>query len=192
MRVWKTKYIPDGLRQLFIIFLFFWKGLYQWVYRTHEDAEEDRAQQSTFNADLNGSHLESSKGHLSMEGNGELDPLHKSQQEAGKGKPTQFHEGRKCRQVRHFLITQEERGGGNVKCNYCCRKSLLLAKCVTSCSFSGKILSCSSLFGRNMKFGCNIGILQLWLNREECPLLWTEEIALVNCGVSDACFLLTP
>ncbi|XP_067410379.1 phosphatidylinositol 3,4,5-trisphosphate-dependent Rac exchanger 1 protein [Emydura macquarii macquarii] len=57
-------------------------GLYQWVYRTHEDAEEDRAQQSTFNADLNGSHLESSKGHLSVEGNGELDPLHKSQQEA--------------------------------------------------------------------------------------------------------------
>ncbi|XP_053901955.1 phosphatidylinositol 3,4,5-trisphosphate-dependent Rac exchanger 1 protein isoform X1 [Malaclemys terrapin pileata] len=57
-------------------------GLYQWVYRTHEDAEEDRAQQPTFNAYLNGNHLESSEGQLSGEGSGELDPLYKSQQEA--------------------------------------------------------------------------------------------------------------
>ncbi|CAM5095795.1 unnamed protein product [Natator depressus] len=57
-------------------------GLYQWVYRTHEDAEEDRAQQPTFNSYLNGSHLESSEGQLSMEGSTELDPLYKSQQEA--------------------------------------------------------------------------------------------------------------
>uniref|UniRef100_A0A8C8SH65 Phosphatidylinositol 3,4,5-trisphosphate-dependent Rac exchanger 1 protein n=1 Tax=Pelusios castaneus TaxID=367368 RepID=A0A8C8SH65_9SAUR len=34
--------------------------LYEWVYRTYEDAEEDRDQQPTFNAYLNGSHLESS------------------------------------------------------------------------------------------------------------------------------------
>ncbi|KAM9121108.1 phosphatidylinositol 3,4,5-trisphosphate-dependent Rac exchanger 1 protein isoform 1-T1 [Pangshura tecta] len=57
-------------------------GLYQWVYRTHEDAEEDRAQQPIFNAYLNGSHLESSEGQLSVEGSGELNPLYKSQQEA--------------------------------------------------------------------------------------------------------------
>lgn len=60
-------------------------GLYQWVYRTHEDAEEDRAQLKRiepFNAYLNGSHLESSKGQLSVEGSGELNPLYKSQQEA--------------------------------------------------------------------------------------------------------------
>uniref|UniRef100_A0A8C8SHQ7 Phosphatidylinositol-3,4,5-trisphosphate dependent Rac exchange factor 1 n=1 Tax=Pelusios castaneus TaxID=367368 RepID=A0A8C8SHQ7_9SAUR len=52
--------------------------LYEWVYRTYEDAEEDRDQQPTFNAYLNGSHLESSKGHLSVEGSGEPYPLHKS------------------------------------------------------------------------------------------------------------------
>ncbi|KAH1181876.1 hypothetical protein KIL84_009630, partial [Mauremys mutica] len=57
-------------------------GLYQWVYRTHEDAEEDRAQQPIFNAYLNGSHLESREGQLSVEGSGELNPLYKSQQEA--------------------------------------------------------------------------------------------------------------
>ncbi|XP_030389146.1 phosphatidylinositol 3,4,5-trisphosphate-dependent Rac exchanger 1 protein isoform X2 [Gopherus evgoodei] len=57
-------------------------GLYQWVYRTHEDAEEDRAQQPIFNVYLNGSHLESSEGQLSVEGSGELNPLYKSQQEA--------------------------------------------------------------------------------------------------------------
>ncbi|XP_032623236.1 phosphatidylinositol 3,4,5-trisphosphate-dependent Rac exchanger 1 protein isoform X3 [Chelonoidis abingdonii] len=57
-------------------------GLYQWVYRTHEDAEEDRAQQPIFNVYLNGSHLESSEGQLSVEGSGELNALYKSQQEA--------------------------------------------------------------------------------------------------------------
>ncbi|XP_075757353.1 phosphatidylinositol 3,4,5-trisphosphate-dependent Rac exchanger 1 protein isoform X3 [Pelodiscus sinensis] len=57
-------------------------GLYQWVYRTHEDAEEARAQQSAFNVYLNGSHHEPDKGQLSIEGSGELEPLHKSQQEA--------------------------------------------------------------------------------------------------------------
>ncbi|KAJ6665662.1 hypothetical protein lerEdw1_002032 [Lerista edwardsae] len=36
-------------------------GLYQWVYRTHEDAEEDRTQQSASNSYLNGSHSESYK-----------------------------------------------------------------------------------------------------------------------------------
>uniref|UniRef100_A0A8C3RWC6 Phosphatidylinositol 3,4,5-trisphosphate-dependent Rac exchanger 1 protein n=1 Tax=Chelydra serpentina TaxID=8475 RepID=A0A8C3RWC6_CHESE len=41
-------------------------GLYQWVYRTHEDAEEDRAQQPTFNAYLNGSHLESNMPLISL------------------------------------------------------------------------------------------------------------------------------
>ncbi|XP_074867885.1 phosphatidylinositol 3,4,5-trisphosphate-dependent Rac exchanger 1 protein isoform X4 [Carettochelys insculpta] len=57
-------------------------GLYQWVYRTHEDAEEDRAQQSAFNVYLNGSHLESSKEQLSVEGSRELEPLPRSHQEA--------------------------------------------------------------------------------------------------------------
>uniref|UniRef100_A0A8C4JYB2 Phosphatidylinositol 3,4,5-trisphosphate-dependent Rac exchanger 1 protein n=1 Tax=Dromaius novaehollandiae TaxID=8790 RepID=A0A8C4JYB2_DRONO len=44
------------------------EGLYQWVYRTHEDAEEDRAQQSTSSAYLNGSHPGSSKEDPSLEG----------------------------------------------------------------------------------------------------------------------------
>ncbi|XP_053103454.1 phosphatidylinositol 3,4,5-trisphosphate-dependent Rac exchanger 1 protein isoform X2 [Hemicordylus capensis] len=59
-------------------------GLYQWVYRTHEDAEEDRAQQSdTSNSYLNGSHSESCKGSLSIEENADLDPLNSSQEEEG-------------------------------------------------------------------------------------------------------------
>ncbi|XP_060086815.1 phosphatidylinositol 3,4,5-trisphosphate-dependent Rac exchanger 1 protein isoform X2 [Heteronotia binoei] len=56
-------------------------GLYQWVYRTHEDAEEDRAQQSASNSYLNGSHSEPCKGDLSFEENADLDPLSDSQQE---------------------------------------------------------------------------------------------------------------
>uniref|UniRef100_A0ACB8F607 Phosphatidylinositol-3,4, 5-trisphosphate-dependent Rac exchanger 1 protein n=1 Tax=Sphaerodactylus townsendi TaxID=933632 RepID=A0ACB8F607_9SAUR len=57
------------------------KGLYQWVYRTHEDAEEDRAQQSASNSYLNGSHSESCKGDLSFEENADLDRLNDSRQE---------------------------------------------------------------------------------------------------------------
>nr|XP_034978486.1 phosphatidylinositol 3,4,5-trisphosphate-dependent Rac exchanger 1 protein [Zootoca vivipara] len=53
-------------------------GFYQWVYRTHEDAEEDRARQSASNSYLNGSHSESCKGDLSIEEN---DPLNDSQQD---------------------------------------------------------------------------------------------------------------
>ncbi|XP_048352328.1 phosphatidylinositol 3,4,5-trisphosphate-dependent Rac exchanger 1 protein [Sphaerodactylus townsendi] len=56
-------------------------GLYQWVYRTHEDAEEDRAQQSASNSYLNGSHSESCKGDLSFEENADLDRLNDSRQE---------------------------------------------------------------------------------------------------------------
>nr|XP_056699964.1 phosphatidylinositol 3,4,5-trisphosphate-dependent Rac exchanger 1 protein [Euleptes europaea] len=56
-------------------------GLYQWVYRTHEDAEEDRAQQSASSSYLNGSHSESCKGDLSFEENADLDPLNDSRQE---------------------------------------------------------------------------------------------------------------
>uniref|UniRef100_A0A8C0IGB9 Phosphatidylinositol 3,4,5-trisphosphate-dependent Rac exchanger 1 protein n=1 Tax=Bubo bubo TaxID=30461 RepID=A0A8C0IGB9_BUBBB len=37
------------------------EGLYRWVYRTHEDAEEDRVQQAASTAYLNGSHPGSSK-----------------------------------------------------------------------------------------------------------------------------------
>ncbi|XP_033009397.1 phosphatidylinositol 3,4,5-trisphosphate-dependent Rac exchanger 1 protein [Lacerta agilis] len=53
-------------------------GFYQWVYRTHEDAEEDRARQSASSSYLNGSHSESCKGDLSIEEN---DPLNDSQQD---------------------------------------------------------------------------------------------------------------
>ncbi|XP_019365276.1 PREDICTED: phosphatidylinositol 3,4,5-trisphosphate-dependent Rac exchanger 1 protein [Gavialis gangeticus] len=57
-------------------------GLYQWVYRTHEDAEEDRAQQSAGSAYVNGSPFESTKGDLLLEESAELDPLHKGHQES--------------------------------------------------------------------------------------------------------------
>uniref|UniRef100_A0A8C5SMR3 Phosphatidylinositol 3,4,5-trisphosphate-dependent Rac exchanger 1 protein n=1 Tax=Laticauda laticaudata TaxID=8630 RepID=A0A8C5SMR3_LATLA len=39
-------------------------GFYQWVYRTHEDAEEERALQAASNSYLNGSHSEMLKGNL--------------------------------------------------------------------------------------------------------------------------------
>ncbi|XP_067324285.1 phosphatidylinositol 3,4,5-trisphosphate-dependent Rac exchanger 1 protein isoform X1 [Anolis sagrei] len=58
-------------------------GFYQWVYRTFEDAEEDRAQQAASNSYLNGSHSESCKGELSIEENADLDPFNDSQQEEG-------------------------------------------------------------------------------------------------------------
>ncbi|KAH0619135.1 hypothetical protein JD844_018831 [Phrynosoma platyrhinos] len=58
-------------------------GFYQWVYRTHEDAEEDRSQQAASNSYLNGSHSESCKGELSIEENADLDPFNDSQQEEG-------------------------------------------------------------------------------------------------------------
>lgn len=54
------------------------------MYRTHEDAEEDRVQQAASAAYLNGSHPGSSKDGSSLEGGAELDPLQKSQQESGK------------------------------------------------------------------------------------------------------------
>ncbi|RMB95934.1 hypothetical protein DUI87_28048 [Hirundo rustica rustica] len=60
-------------------------GLYQWVYRTHEDAEEDRVQQAASPACLNGSSPGSSKDNNSaLEGHTELEPLQSSQQEAAK------------------------------------------------------------------------------------------------------------
>jgi len=55
------------------------------VYRTHEDAEEDRVQQAASTAYLNGSHPGSSKDNTSLEGGAELDSLQNSQQESGKG-----------------------------------------------------------------------------------------------------------
>ncbi|XP_029142052.1 phosphatidylinositol 3,4,5-trisphosphate-dependent Rac exchanger 1 protein isoform X1 [Protobothrops mucrosquamatus] len=61
-------------------------GFYQWVYRTHEDAEEERALQAASNSYLNGSHSEMHKGNLSIEENSDLDPLNDSQQEEGMGK----------------------------------------------------------------------------------------------------------
>uniref|UniRef100_A0A8D0LBS4 Phosphatidylinositol 3,4,5-trisphosphate-dependent Rac exchanger 1 protein n=1 Tax=Sphenodon punctatus TaxID=8508 RepID=A0A8D0LBS4_SPHPU len=57
-------------------------GLYQWVYRTYEDAEEDRAQQRASTAYLNGNHSESCKGDISMEEGADLDLLNDSEQEA--------------------------------------------------------------------------------------------------------------
>ncbi|KAF7240906.1 Phosphatidylinositol 3,4,5-trisphosphate-dependent Rac exchanger 1 protein [Varanus komodoensis] len=58
-------------------------GFYQWVYRTHEDAEEDRIRQAASNSYLNGSHSESCKGDLSIEESAVLHPLNDSQQEGG-------------------------------------------------------------------------------------------------------------
>lgn len=68
------------------------KGLYQWVYRTHEDAEEDRVQQAASPGCLNCSCPGSSKDNSALEGHAELEPLQNSQQESGKdshggGKP---------------------------------------------------------------------------------------------------------
>ncbi|XP_030319020.1 phosphatidylinositol 3,4,5-trisphosphate-dependent Rac exchanger 1 protein isoform X5 [Calypte anna] len=57
-------------------------GLYQWVYRTHEDAEEDRVQQATSTAYLNSSQPGSSKEDSSLEGGADLDPVQNSQQES--------------------------------------------------------------------------------------------------------------
>uniref|UniRef100_A0A672UDI8 Phosphatidylinositol-3,4,5-trisphosphate dependent Rac exchange factor 1 n=1 Tax=Strigops habroptila TaxID=2489341 RepID=A0A672UDI8_STRHB len=51
------------------------EGLYQWVYRTHEDAEEDRVQQAASTAYLNGSHPGSSKEDSSPLVIGEETPL---------------------------------------------------------------------------------------------------------------------
>ncbi|XP_039207179.1 phosphatidylinositol 3,4,5-trisphosphate-dependent Rac exchanger 1 protein isoform X2 [Crotalus tigris] len=59
------------------------RGFYQWVYRTHEDAEEEGALQAASNSYLNGSHSEMHKGNLSIEENSDLDPLNDSQQEEG-------------------------------------------------------------------------------------------------------------
>ncbi|XP_063260200.1 phosphatidylinositol 3,4,5-trisphosphate-dependent Rac exchanger 1 protein isoform X2 [Prinia subflava] len=57
-------------------------GLYQWVYRTHEDAEKDRVQQAASPACLNGSHPGSRKDNSALEGHAELEPLQSSQQES--------------------------------------------------------------------------------------------------------------
>ncbi|OCT60139.1 hypothetical protein XELAEV_18046157mg [Xenopus laevis] len=42
-------------------------GLFQWIYRTHEDAEEDRAQKATSDESLNGSLCEGLESSLSLE-----------------------------------------------------------------------------------------------------------------------------
>ncbi|NP_001083702.1 phosphatidylinositol-3,4,5-trisphosphate-dependent Rac exchange factor 1 L homeolog [Xenopus laevis] len=42
-------------------------GLFQWIYRTHEDAEEDRAQKATSDESLNGSLCEGFESSLSLE-----------------------------------------------------------------------------------------------------------------------------
>ncbi|XP_041334421.1 phosphatidylinositol 3,4,5-trisphosphate-dependent Rac exchanger 1 protein isoform X2 [Pyrgilauda ruficollis] len=57
-------------------------GLYQWVYRTHEDAEEDRVQQAASPACLSGSRLGSSRDNSALEGHAELEALQSSQQES--------------------------------------------------------------------------------------------------------------
>ncbi|NXH57243.1 PREX1 protein, partial [Rhabdornis inornatus] len=57
-------------------------GLYQWVYRTHEDAEEDRAQQAASPVCLNGSRPGSSEDSSALEGHAELESLQQSQQES--------------------------------------------------------------------------------------------------------------
>uniref|UniRef100_A0A6J0SMW2 Phosphatidylinositol 3,4,5-trisphosphate-dependent Rac exchanger 1 protein isoform X2 n=1 Tax=Pogona vitticeps TaxID=103695 RepID=A0A6J0SMW2_9SAUR len=60
-------------------------GFYQWVYRTHEDAEEDRAHQAASNSYPNGSHSESSTGDLCIEENADLDPLDDGPQQQAMG-----------------------------------------------------------------------------------------------------------
>ncbi|XP_052539592.1 phosphatidylinositol 3,4,5-trisphosphate-dependent Rac exchanger 1 protein isoform X2 [Tympanuchus pallidicinctus] len=57
-------------------------GLYQWVYRTHEDAEEDRVQQAASSAYLNGTHPGSNKEDTSLTGDEDLDPLQNIHQES--------------------------------------------------------------------------------------------------------------
>uniref|UniRef100_A0A674H1Y1 Phosphatidylinositol 3,4,5-trisphosphate-dependent Rac exchanger 1 protein n=1 Tax=Taeniopygia guttata TaxID=59729 RepID=A0A674H1Y1_TAEGU len=57
-------------------------GLYQWVYRTHEDAEEDRVQQAASPACLSGSRPGSSKDNSALEGHAQLEHLQSSQQES--------------------------------------------------------------------------------------------------------------
>ncbi|KAK2520898.1 Prex1 [Columba guinea] len=57
-------------------------GLYQWVYRTHEDAEEDRVQQAAPSAYVNGSHPGPGKDRSSLDRSAELDPLQNSQPES--------------------------------------------------------------------------------------------------------------
>nr|XP_021143586.1 phosphatidylinositol 3,4,5-trisphosphate-dependent Rac exchanger 1 protein [Columba livia] len=57
-------------------------GLYQWVYRTHEDAEEDRVQQAAPSAYVNGSHPSPGKDRSSLDRSAELDPLQNSQPES--------------------------------------------------------------------------------------------------------------
>uniref|UniRef100_A0A8C9NTQ2 Phosphatidylinositol 3,4,5-trisphosphate-dependent Rac exchanger 1 protein n=1 Tax=Serinus canaria TaxID=9135 RepID=A0A8C9NTQ2_SERCA len=63
-------------------------GLYQWVYRTHEDAEENRVQQAASPACLNGSHLGSIRVNSALEGHAELEPLQSSQQESAQTSQT--------------------------------------------------------------------------------------------------------
>lgn len=63
------------------------------MYRTHEDAEEDRVQQAASPACLNGSRPGSSKDSSALEGHAELEPLQSRQQESGKDS----HGGRKPR-----------------------------------------------------------------------------------------------
>lgn len=65
------------------------------MYRTHEDAEEDRVQQAASPACLNGSGLGSSRDSSALEGHAELEPLQSSQQEPGKDS----HGGRKPREI---------------------------------------------------------------------------------------------
>ncbi|XP_030068178.1 phosphatidylinositol 3,4,5-trisphosphate-dependent Rac exchanger 1 protein isoform X2 [Microcaecilia unicolor] len=56
-------------------------GSSQWIYRAHEDAEEERAQKSESQACLNGSLCETSTQDLSENGEAELSPLDCSPQE---------------------------------------------------------------------------------------------------------------
>lgn len=63
------------------------------MYRTHEDAEEDRVQEAASPACLNGSRLGSSKDNSALGEHAELEPLQSSQQESGKDS----HGGRKPR-----------------------------------------------------------------------------------------------
>lgn len=54
------------------------------MYRTHEDAEEDRVQQAAPSAYVNGSHPGPGKDRSSLDRSAELDPLQNSQPESGK------------------------------------------------------------------------------------------------------------
>lgn len=129
------------------------------MYRTHEDAEEDRVQQAASNAYLNGSHPGSNKEDSSLTGDEDLDPLQNTHQESGKD----FNGGR-------FGGLEKEKCSRNINCNDYSGISLVLVKlCKKKRSVRGMLLCCS-LFSR-IKKEIHIEIIPLQLSEVMCFFL---------------------